>query len=313
MKLKKKWKASLGAVLAAGVLTLSLAGCGDDNVSQVGQAAAAQMSPGDILSASKQASQANHEQDVQAKMNAVMKISGTDGSESHEINLNLDADLIAHQSPMKMSMNMSMDMAMDGERESQDMDMYMIQENDKMAMYMNMDGQWMKQVIALDSEQVEELKASSTRSFDTDAFTDAFQSDSQVLTNKGITKINGKDAVLLEGELSFEDMEDALKSAGIEDQLRQLNLTLSDIKPTTGIQVAAYYDPVTYMPLQMDIDLTDFCAELFDALLKNTLSSTNETIKVDQYTMSIQMVAYGKDVPEVVLPAAAAAAQTVSE
>lgn len=314
MKLKK----SIGALVVAGALALSLAACGGDNggnvVSKVGQPAAATMSPSELLSAAQKASTNNQEEAMQAKMNAVLKMSGKEGKESHSIGLNLDADLVVHTDPMKMSMKMDMDVQADGQKQSQDMQMYILEENGKAAAYMGVGGQWAKQVYDLNGTEFEQLKQQSTRSFDTDDFTKAFASDAEVLKNKGLTKLNGKDAVLLEGEIDAALMEEALKNAGIEEQLRQLQISFDDLKTKSGIKVAAYYDPETLMPLQIDMDMTDFFSELMQNVMKAAASSSSDvSIKVDEYTMSVQIVAYGdKNVPDVVLPAAAVTAQTMS-
>lgn len=318
-----KWKKSIGALLIAAALATSLAACGEgttnsttssskpETISQVGQSAA-NMTPGEIFSAAKTASTNSSEQDLQAKMTAVIKMSATAKGESASIDMNLGADLTAKADPFKMAMNMDLQMQAMGEKQNQKMDMYMIEEDGKCAVYMGADGQWQKQIIDLEGTEFEQLREQSTRSFNTNDFTEAFQADAEVFENKGIRKINGKDAVVLEGEISADEMMEALKSAGIEEQLSQLGLKLSDIQTKSGIKSVVYYDPQTYMPLQMDIDMTDYFNELIQAMMKSELNSNGASMDIEKYTMSIQIVAYGKDVPDVVLPAAAANAKTVT-
>lgn len=315
MKLKK----SVGALLIAAALATSLAACGEptpttstpETVSQVGQSAA-NMTPAQIFAASKTASKSDSEENMQAKMNAVMKMDASAEGESASVNMNIDADMTANANPMKMAMNMNLTADMAGQKQSQAMDMYMIEENGKCAVYVGANGQWAKQVVDMEGTEFEELRKQSTQSFNTGDFTDAFNADAEVFENKGIRKLNGKDAVVLEGEINAEDMMGALKSAGIEEQLKQLGLSLSDLKTQSGIEVTAYYDPQTYMPLQMDIDMTKYFDELVQSMMKSQLNSAGATMDIQQYTMSIQILAYGKDVPDVVLPPEAANAQVVS-
>lgn len=313
-----KFKKSVGALLVAAALATSLAACGGDSgsLSQVGQSAA-NMTPAQIFSASKSSAKQNEELGMQAKVGAVLDATisgkGEGVNMDMDMKMDLDLDLTIKPDPLQMSMNMKADVNAANQQESLVMDMYLVEENGKCAMYANTDGKWTKSVMEIDSDEFRQAKEEMMKSLNTTDFTDAFENDAKVFKNKGVQKLNGRDAVLLEGEITGEEIMDLLKDSSMGEQLSTLGLSASDIQTKSGIKVKAYYDTQTYMPLQMDLDMTDYFKEFFQTMMKSSMPSNSLDIEVNadvkQYTMSVQIVSFGEAVPDVVLPAEAVSAQ----
>ena len=213
MKMKKR----IGAGVAAIALALSLAACGEGTgnsasevMSQVGAQGTANMTPKAILTQSGKASE--DLTDIQANMKAEVKMT----AQGETMNMDIDMDMIAKESPVRAQMNMDINLSLGGEKQSQAMNMYMLEENGKVSMYLGMDGKWQKASIDLGTSQ-EQLEKYS-KQVDTSVYTQ----DAEIFENKGVKKVNGKEVVVLEGELTGDDMIAALKDSGIEDQLAQL-------------------------------------------------------------------------------------------
>ena len=142
-----------------------------------------------------------------------------------------------------------------------------------------------------------------------------YTQDAEIFENKEGVQVNGKEVVVLEGELTGDDMIAALKDSGIEDQLAQLGqagMSLEDFKTQSGMKIVGYYDAETLSPCgNHPFDMTDYFKEVMEKILtaQNTGSSD---FKVDKYTMTITYTAFGNKVPEINLPAAAQNATTMT-
>ena len=306
MKMKKR----IGAGVAAIALALSLAACGEGTgnsasevMSQVGAQGAANMTPEAILTQSGKASE--DLTDVQANMKAEVKMT----AQGETMNMDIDMDMIAKESPVRAQMNMDINLSLGGEKQSQAMNMYMLEENGKVSMYLGMDGKWQKASIDLGTSQ-EQLEKYS-KQVDTSVYTQ----DAEIFENKGVKKVNGKEVVVLEGELTGDDMIAALKDSGIEDQLAQLGqagMSLEDFKTQSGMKIVGYYDAETLLPVEMTVDMTDYFKEVMEKILTAQNTPVPSDFKVDKYTMTITYTAFGNKVPEINLPAAAQNATTMT-
>lgn len=306
MKMKKR----IGAGVAAIALALSLAACGEGTgsstsevMSQVGAQGAANMTPEAILTQSGKASE--DLTDVQANMKAEVKMT----AQGEIMNMDIDMDMIAKESPVRAQMNMDVNLSLGGEKQSQAMDLYMLEENGKVSMYLGMDGKWQKTSIDLGTSQ-EQLEKYS-KQVDTSVYTQ----DAEIFENKGVKKINGKEVVVLEGELTGDDMMAALKESGTEDQLAQLGqagMNLEDFKTESGMKIVGYYDAETLLPVEMTVDMTDYFKEVMEKILTAQNTPVPSDFKVDKYTMTITYTALGDKVPEINLPAAAQNATTMT-
>lgn len=306
MKMKKR----IGAGVAAIALALSLAACGEGTgsstsevMSQVGAQGAANMTPEAILTQSGKASE--DLTDVQANMKAEVKMT----AQGETMNMDIDMDMIAKESPVRAQMNMDINLSLGGEKQSQAMNMYMLEENGKVSMYLGMDGKWQKASIDLGTSQ-EQLEKYS-KQVDTSVYTQ----DAEIFENKGVKKVNGKEVVVLEGELTGDDMIAALKDSGIEDQLAQLGqagMSLEDFKTQSGMKIVGYYDAETLLPVEMTVDMTDYFKEVMEKILTAQNTPVPSDFKVDKYTMTITYTALGDKVPEINLPAAAQNATTMT-
>lgn len=299
MKMKKR----IGAGIAAVVLALSLAACGEgpgsssEVMSQVGAQGAANMTPQAILAQSGKASE--DLTDLQANLKAEMKMK----AQGQAMEMAIDMDMIAKQNPVRAQMNMDMNVSQGGQKQSQAIDLYMLEENGKVSMYMGMDGQWQKSSIDL-SESQEQLKQYSQQ-VDTSVYTQ----DAEIFENKGVQKVNGKEVVVLEGKLTGDDMIEALKASGIEDQLTQQlgqsGMSLEDFKTESGMKIVGYYDAETLLPVEMTIDMSDYFKEIMEKVFSAQNTSVPSDFNVEKYSMTITYTAFGDDVPEIKLPAAA--------
>ena len=306
MKMKKR----IGAGVAAIALALSLAACGEGTgsstsevMSQVGAQGTANMTPKAILTQSGKASE--DLTDVQANMKAEVKMT----AQGETMNMDIDMDMIAKESPVRAQMNMDINLSLGGEKQSQAMNMYMLEENGKVSMYLGMDGKWQKASIDLGTSQ-EQLEKYS-KQVDTSVYTQ----DAEIFENKGVKKVNGKEVVVLEGELTGDDMIAALKDSGIEDQLAQLGqagMSLEDFKTQSGMKIVGYYDAETLLPVEMTVDMTDYFKEVMEKILTAQNTPAPSDFKVDKYTMTITYTAFGNKVPEINLPAAAQNATTMT-
>ena len=306
MKMKKR----IGAGVAAIALALSLAACGEGTgsstsevMSQVGAQGTANMTPKAILTQSGKASE--DLTDVQANMKAEVKMT----AQGETMNMDIDMDMIAKESPVRAQMNMDINLSLGGEKQSQAMNMYMLEENGKVSMYLGMDGKWQKASIDLGTSQ-EQLEKYS-KQVDTSVYTQ----DAEIFENKGVKKVNGKEVVVLEGELTGDDMIAALKDSGIEDQLAQLGqagMSLEDFKTQSGMKIVGYYDAETLLPVEMTVDMTDYFKEVMEKILTAQNTPVPSDFKVDKYTMTITYTAFGNKVPEINLPAAAQNATTMT-
>ncbi len=306
MKMKKR----IGAGVAAIALALSLAACGEGTgsstsevMSQVGAQGAANMTPEAILTQSGKASE--DLTDVQANMKAEVKMT----AQGEIMNMDIDMDMIAKESPVRAQMNMDVNLSLGGEKQSQAMDLYMLEENGKVSMYLGMDGKWQKTSIDLGTSQ-EQLEKYS-KQVDTSVYTQ----DAEIFENKGVKKVNGKEVVVLEGELTGDDMMAALKESGTEDQLAQLGqagMNLEDFKTESGMKIVGYYDAETLLPVEMTVDMTDYFKEVMEKILTAQNTPVPSDFKVDKYTMTITYTAFGNKVPEINLPAAAQNATTMT-
>ncbi len=353
MKMKKR----IGAGVAAIALALSLAACGEGTgnsasevMSQVGAQGTANMTPKAILTQSGKASE--DLTDIQANMKAEVKMT----AQGETMNMDIDMDMIAKESPVRAQMNMDINLSLGGEKQSQAMNMYMLEENGKVSMYLGMDGKWQKASIDLGTSQ-EQLEKYS-KQVDTSVYTQdmleengkvsmylgmdgkwqkasidlgtsqeqlekyskqvdtsVYTQDAEIFENKGVKKVNGKEVVVLEGELTGDDMIAALKDSGIEDQLAQLGqagMSLEDFKTQSGMKIVGYYDAETLLPVEMTVDMTDYFKEVMEKILTAQNTPVPSDFKVDKYTMTITYTAFGNKVPEINLPAAAQNATTMT-
>ena len=90
-------------------------------------------------------------------------------AQGETMNMDIDMDMIAKESPVRAQMNMDINLSLGGEKQSQAMNMYMLEENGKVSMYLGMDGKWQKASIDLGTSQ-EQLEKYS-KQVDTSVYT----------------------------------------------------------------------------------------------------------------------------------------------
>ncbi len=301
MKMKKR----AGAVITAALLALSLAACGTQSAdsgfslltSQVYRtdAEAARLTPAEVLTRSDEAMKGNT--DIHAKMQMVMRMS----IKSNTVDTYTKLDMVLHQSPLALKMSGEMQISEQGKTGKRQTESYVVEEGGVYRAYSKVGDEW--QQTTLDDASSAALQQ-TMRSFDISAYT----RNASRFRNAGVKTDGGRDVVVLQGELTGEDMVTALKASGADtqlaQQLAQAGLTLESISTKSGMTITCGYDVETMRPVDMTIDMTGYIQEMMNTLVeaqKASGASANE-IKVDQYLVDTRFEAFDEDVPAVTVP-----------
>lgn len=108
------------------------------------------------------------------------------------------------------------------------------------------------------------------------------------------TTINGKSAILLEGEVDFSKLDEVVKALGFGDMLATGNISAEQIEQMyEGIaspKMFVYLDNATGLPLQIDVDVVDFYKSFFSNA--NRLIGGSMNMDVNHANISIKFSNY---------------------
>ncbi len=204
-------------------------------------------------------------------------------------NVDLSANLGGMDSLIKVNMESDIDVAGDkmhakGRADSNgltmDMEMYVEENGDEASVYVNVNNSsWMKQALS-----VAQLKADPS-------YNDYYESAVFLMNalqgvNKSETTHMGKSAIMVTGVLDNEDPEGIMGSMGVSSPISSSGITTEHFQQMlTGleaVQVTAYFEKSTGLPLQIDLDMTAFMNSVYVNLGKvmgQTISADVEYAK----------------------------------
>lgn len=313
----KKWKKRAGALLAAGVLGVSLAACSPTESSS-GTASTTAAATREIsnMSAEQVIAEVQKAQDAvttnAVAMQANIQLGMSMGQESMAMNGVMDIQV--QENPMRMRMAMDLESA--GMTETVEMYMDVSDDGSTGNLYMQQGGQWYKMHTSDMSTFQAAMEDSYAQSADVDAY---FGDDIDLYTNKGTQTVNGKETVLLEAVFSGQDMIDMMEQTGtmeqVEQQFSTLGMNAADLFGQGSMTVGVYVDTETLLPVRMSIDMTEWMQGAMDNLmgsLTSMVSSPETAISIDNYRIDMDITGWGEEV-KVEVPSSVLGAQDLGE
>lgn len=165
-----------------------------------------------------------------------------------------DMDLI--MDPFKTNMTISMTL---NDEALQTYEMYAVQNGDTVDAYMQVDGEWIHQPMA----------STDVSQYDAKQNMDLYLKNIEAFKVTGTEEINGNKTTVVEGLLTGDSMEEALKNSGIESTTAGLGISTEDLvtlmDSVEGMPVKLWISEDGYV-MQYELDMTAMMQGILDVM-----------------------------------------------
>ena len=211
-------------------------------------------------------------------MSAQMEVQMDMAFEEESMKSVVKSDMDLKLDPFKTNMTISMTL---NDEALQTYEMYAVQNGDTVDAYMQVDGEWIHQPMA--SADVSQYNAGQNM--------DLYLKNIEAFKVTGTEEINGNKTTVIEGLLTGDAMEEALKNSGIESTTAGLGISADDLvtlmDSVEGMPVKLWISDDGYV-MQYELDMTAMMQGIMDVMSGGeenpvTISKTLVHMTLTQY------------------------------